>query len=137
MENKEGREPVSGMDNATDNTPRSEKETQKDMCHKCTLISLFLEKCTESKGIEPNFIKEALELMYDCCGNKFEENFRKLITGTFSKYADSFLDLNCTLDKKGFLNCMKLGTMLNIVTVDGFDITEFFDTNTYLSDDSD
>lgn len=101
-------------------------------CEKCYLVSRFIEKCAISSGIKPSFIKGMMEINYECCGHKFEDDFRSFVVSIFDIYAENFQD-NCSLDKNGFLQCLDLGTMLNYITKENFDINGFFN----LEDQSD
>ena len=105
-------------------TPNKTADPQRE-CMKCYMLGRFIEKCVRAKTTTAGFLRTMLEINYECCGEKFEAEFRAFVIKIFEEYSDYFL-YNCTLDRKGFVHCMDLGTMLNYMTTENFDLGQFF-----------
>ena len=109
---------------------------EKAECQKCYMCSMFINNCISSKNTKPNFLKGMLQMNYECCGQKFEPEFRAFVIETFEDYSRYFLT-HCTLDKKGYVECMNLGIMMEYMTTENFDLNRFFNLEDCGDSDSD
>jgi hypothetical protein len=104
-------------------------QTKTTFCEKCSLLMEFIQQCSPLRDTKPSFLHQSMLIVYDCCGKDFEENFRQFILTTFKTYKAYFVTDKCTFDKKGLVKCISLGTLLNLISNEKFDIEEFFDCN--------